>query len=87
MTLKPRDMRRKINSSLQGASEPEYGLIDRIRDLLEGERLENALRLFHEPHPVDQGDVLVDLPTESRQELLSGLPTESTADRTHYATP
>ena len=66
--------------------ETEHVLIDLIRDLLEGERLEHALRLFNELHPVDQGDVLVDLPPDSRQELLSGMPPGSSADILEHLT-
>ena len=54
--------------------EPEQLLIDRIRDLLDGERLENALRLFNELHPVDQGDVLVDLPPTPGRSSSPGCP-------------
>ena len=55
-------------------------LIDRVRRLLEQERVGDALELLNALHPADQGDVLVDLPSSSRQEILDELPPEDTAD-------
>ncbi len=55
-------------------------LIHRVRSLLEQERVGDALELLDALHPADQGDVLVDLPSGSRQELLDELPPEDTAD-------
>ncbi len=55
-------------------------LIDRVRSLLEQERVGDALELLNALHPADQGDVLVDLPSGPRQEILDELPPEDTAD-------
>ena len=55
-------------------------LIDQVRRLLEQERVGDALELLNALHPADQGDVLVDLPSSSRQEILDELPPEDTAD-------
>ena len=47
------------------------------RSILEG-NAESALALFNRLHPVDQGEVLLELATEPRQELLAALsPTEA----------
>ena len=60
--------------------EAERELIDQIRRLLEQENLQAALELFNTLHPADQGELLVDLPSDSRQGLLTGVPPEETAD-------
>ena len=62
------------------AAEPEELLLQQIRDLLEREHLQSALRLFNTLHPADQGNFLVDLPRESQQELLAEMPPGDTAD-------
>ena len=61
-------------------------LIDRVRLLLEQERVSDALELLNALHPADQGDILVDLPSSSRQEILDELPPEDTADILEYLT-
>ena len=55
-------------------------LVEEIRDHLEGERTQAALKLFNRMHPVDKGDVLVDLPSASQQEILEKATPEETAD-------
>jgi magnesium transporter len=60
--------------------EPEGHLVEQIRDLLAREHLEAALLLFNTLHPADQGDVLVDLPRGSQQELLTAVRPEESAD-------
>ena len=59
---------------------PEQELIDQIRALLEQERFGSALQLFNNLHPVDQGDVLFDLPPDSQQDLLAEITPEGTAE-------
>ena len=61
-------------------------LIDRVRLLLEQERVSDALELLNALHPADQGDILVDLPSSSRQEILDELPPEDTADILEHLT-
>ena len=61
-------------------------LIDRVRLLLEQERVSAALELLNALHPADQGDILVDLPSNSRQEILDELPPEDTADILEHLT-
>ena len=61
-------------------------LIDRVRLLLEQERVSDALELLNALHPADQGDILVDLPSNSRQEILDELPPEDTADILEHLT-
>ena len=61
-------------------------LIDQVRSLLEQERVGDALKLLNALHPADQGDVLVDLPSSSRQEILDELPPEDTADILEHLT-
>ena len=55
-------------------------LVEGIRGHLEGERTQAALKLFNRMHPVDKGDVLVDLPSASQQEILEKVTPEETAD-------
>ena len=58
----------------------EEELIGRIRDLLARENLGSALDLFNTLHPVDQGDVLVELPADSQEALLASNSPEDSAD-------
>ena len=59
-------------------------LIDQIRDLLAGKRVEGAVEVFNQLH---QAEVLVDLPGEQRLQLLTGLPPEETAEIIEYLKP
>ena len=59
---------------------PEHDLIEQIRELLDRERPDDALQLFNTLHPADQGDVLVGLPSDTREDLLEGMSPEGTAD-------
>lgn len=50
-----------------------------MNELMGEEDLQPALSFFGRIHPVDQSDILVELPRLYRKSLLKALPTESTA--------
>ena len=61
--------------------------VQRVRMLLAEGYPESALALFHELHPVEQGEVLVELAREPQQELLTSLPPEETAEILEHLQP
>ena len=62
-------------------------LIDEIRELLRRENLDEALTLFDRLHPADQGDLLVDLPEETRQDIIGEMTYQATAEIFEYIDP
>ena len=62
-------------------------LIDEIRELLRRENLEEALALLDGLHPADQGDLLVDLPQETQQDIIGEMTYEATAEILEYIDP
>ena len=62
-------------------------LIDEIRELLRRENLDEALALFDRLHPADQGDLLVDLPEETRQDIIGEMTYQATAEIFEYIDP
>ena len=67
--------------------EQVQGRVQEMRTLLaEGSR-ESALALFNQLHPVDQGEVLMELADEPRTEVLTALSPEATADILEHLEP
>ena len=54
-------------------------LIEHIHRLLEEGRFDNALDLFNDLDPADQGDIFADLGDEDREPLLAALSPEDSA--------
>ena len=62
-------------------------LIDEIRELLRRENLDEALALFDRLHPADQGDLLVELPQETQQDIIGEMTYQATAEIFEYIDP
>ena len=62
-------------------------LADEIRELLRRENLDEALELFDRLHPADQGDLLVELPQETQQDIIGEMTYQATAEIFEYIDP
>ncbi len=59
-------------------------IAEQIQDLVENESHDEAVGVFRELHPADQGVVLDDLPEDTRKEILTALPPQETAEILDY---
>ena len=77
------------NAGGEGTRTPSdaQALIDEIRELLRRENLNEALALFDRLHPADQGDLLVELPQETQQDIIGEMTYQATAEIFEYIDP
>ncbi len=77
------------NDGGEGTRTPSdaQALIDEIRELLRRENLHEALALFDRLHPADQGDLLVELPRETQQDIIGEMTYQATAEIFEYIDP
>ena len=77
------------NDGGEGTRTPSdaQALIDEIRELLRRENLHEALALFDRLHPADQGDLLVELPQETQQDIIGEMTYQATAEIFEYIDP
>ena len=77
------------NAGGEGTRTPSdaQALIDEIRELLRRENLDEALALFDRLHPADQGDLLVELPQETQQDIIGEMTYQATAEIFEYIDP
>ena len=66
---------------------PVQALAQETRKLFEAGEGEAALAFFRQIHPADQGEILVGLARESRQELLTRLTPDEIAQILDYIEP
>ncbi len=78
-----------LNDGGEGTRTPSgaQALVDEIRELLRRENLDEALALFDRLHPADQGDLLVELPEETRQDIIGEMTYQATAEIFEYIDP
>ena len=77
------------NDGGEGTRTPSdaQALVDEIRELLRRENLDEALALFDRLHPADQGDLLVELPQETQQDIIGEMTYQATAEIFEYIDP
>ena len=77
------------NAGGEGTRTPcdAQALIDEIRENLRRENLDEALALFDRLHPADQGDLLVELPQETQQDIIGEMTYQATAEIFEYIDP
>ena len=77
------------NDGGEGTRTPSdaQALIDEIRELLQRENLDEALALFDRLHPADQGDLLVELPQDTQQDIIGEMTYQATAEIFEYIDP
>ncbi|MBN1692523.1 MAG: magnesium transporter [Dehalococcoidales bacterium] len=62
-------------------------IAEQIQDLVEKDERPAAVELFSQLRPGDQGEVMDDLPLETRQEMLKALPPEEAAEILEHLEP
>ena len=62
-------------------------LVERVHALLDADDAEGALGILSGVHPVDQGEVLLELSSESQHSLVAALPPEDTAEILRHLEP
>ncbi len=77
----------QAEGSTRSSEELVRAAVSVIRQLLDGEDREAALGRFSQLHPVDQGEVLMELPRGVCLELLAGLSPDETAEILEHLEP